>query len=280
MRYTITGGTGFIGSCLAKELRKRGNEVLIADIKEPPETTNYKFCDVTDPFQVQSAIKGRDIVIHLAANPDPSLAERNPRWDLKVNVEGTLNVIDSCKEHSKRMIFSSTAAVNYSPFSCYAISKRTAEKYILRNVQKGLDASILRFNNVYGPTQSKGFVISDFICKLSKNPRVISIRGTGLDLRDFVFIDDVVDATILVAEKGETGKIYEIGTGKQITMIELAKKIGIIMNNIEPQIISAQTTQSWSRKEIPQNLEEITSLGWKPQYTLEEGLEVVIKKSE
>lgn len=281
MKYTVTGGTGFIGTELVKKLLSLGHSVIIADIREPKDPTLkqlFKFCDVTDPFQVQEAIKGQDVIFHLAANPDPGLAEKNPRWDLRINVYGTLNVIDACKEHKVRMIFTSTAAINYAPISCYAISKRTAEKYILRNIKKGLNASILRFNNVYGPTQTLGYVIPDFMLKLKENPTKIQIRGTGLDLRDFLFIEDVIDAVMLVVEKGELGQIYEIGTGDQLTMIELAKIIGIVMNQQEPQVEPSTFTNEWVRLEVFQDLEPIKKLGWEPKYKIEEGIKKLLGK--
>jgi len=281
MRITITGGSGFIGTEFSKFLLKKGHKIIIADIKEPSLEelkSYYTFCDVTDPHQVEDVVKRAKIVFHLAANPNPSLAEKNPRWDLRINVIGTMNVIQSCLRNKCRMVFTSSAAVKYAPYSCYAISKRTAEKYILHYVQKeGLNASITRFWNVYGPTQKLGFVIPDFIEKLKRNQHAIFIRGTGFDLRDFVYIDDVVRALWLVGRKGEKGVIYEIGTGKQYTILELAKLIGRIMNNREPKVYPSREVREWDRKEIKEDLENIYKLGWKAEVSLEEGLKRVIE---
>jgi len=281
MKITITGGSGFIGSELSLFLLKKNHKIIIADIKEPSlqELKDfYTFCDVTDPHQVQDVIKGSKLVYHLAANPNPSLAEKNPRWDLRTNVMGTMNVIQSCIRNKSRMIFASSAAIKYSPYSCYAISKRTAEKYILHYVKKeGLNASITRFWNVYGPTQKLGFVIPDFIEKLKKNQNAIFIRGTGFDLRDFVYIDDIVKALWLIGRKGEPGVIYEVGTGKQFTIIELAKMIGKIMNNREPKVYPSKEIREWSRREIKEDLGNIYKLGWRPEVSLEEGLKKVIE---
>jgi len=178
------------------------------------------------------------------------------------------------------MIFTSSAAVKYAPLSCYAISKRTAEKYILHYVKKeGLNASITRFWNVYGPTQRLGYVIPDFIQKLQKDPDEIRIRGTGFDLRDFVYIDDVIRALWLVGKKGEIGTIYEIGTGKQYTIRELAEKIGLIINGKVPRVIPSRKIREWNRQEIKEDLEPIRGLGWKHKYSLEMGLRKCIEKN-
>jgi len=279
MKYTITGGSGFIGMEIVKRLLKQGHEVTIADVREPREEElkkYFKFCDITDPFQVQDVVKGRDVVIHLAANSDPGLAEKNPRFDLRLNVDGVLNVIDACKCFKVRMVFSSTAAIIYSPLSCYAITKRTAEKYILHNIDQGLNASILRFWNVYGPTQGLGFVVPDLIDKLRKNPDEVHIRGTGLDLRDFVYIDDVVDAIILVAEKGVVGQTYEVGSGEQITIYDLARTIGNMMNGKVPQVIPAKQVKEQSKTILPENLELLHSLGWRAQYNIADGVKKMV----
>ena len=280
MKITITGGSGFIGTQLAYYLKKKGHQFLIADVKEPSiDLRNYyHFCDITDPYQVQDVIEGQDLVFHLAANPNPGRAENNPRWDLRINVEGTMNVLMCCLREKNRMIFTSSAAVKYSPHSCYAISKRTAENYILHYVEKkNLDARIMRFWNVYGPTQSLGYVIPDLMEKLYRDPEKIKIRGTGFDLRDFVYIDDIIRALWLVGRKGEPGVIYEVGTGNQYTIIELAKMIGKIMNNREPKVYPSKEIRKWDRREIKEDLENIYKLGWKSTVSLEEGLKRVIE---
>ena len=281
MRITITGGSGFIGTELSKFLLEKKYKIVIADIREPriEELKEYfTFCDVTDPYQVEDVVKRSKLVFHLAANPNPGLAEKNPRWDMRINVEGTMNVIHACLRNNSRMVFTSSAAVKYAPYSCYAISKRTAEKYVLHYVKKeGLNASITRFWNVYGPTQKLGFVIPDFIEKLRRNQHAIFIRGTGFDLRDFVYIDDIIRALWLVGRKGEPGVIYEVGTGNQYTIIELAKMIGKIMNNREPKVYPSKEIREWDRREIKEDLENIYKLGWKPTVSLEEGLKRVIE---
>lgn len=277
MKIVVTGGSGFIGTELVKRLMTN-HDVTVADLRIPRIGVTYKFCDVTDVLQVYDVLKGAELVYHLAANPDPSLAMKNPHWDLRINVEGTLNVAEVCRRENIKLVFTSSAAINYSPLSYYAITKKAAEGYILNNVKRGLYAIIVRLNNIYGPTQSKGFVIPDLIEKLQKNPKEVYIKGTGFELRDFVFIDDVVDALILVAEKGESGKVYEVGTGQQTTIFELARLLGRLMNGFEPVVIPEQKITSWEREEYPQYLDDMFNLGWRPKYTLEEGLKRTISE--
>ena len=274
-KILITGGSGFIGTELTKTLLEKGHEVAIADIKESSiEGTSYIFCDILDSYQVEDAVQGKDLVYHLAANPNPSLADKNPRWDLSVNVNGTLNVAQACRKYKTRMVFSSSAAVIYSPLSCYAISKNTAEKYILHKVsKKGLNASIVRFWNIYGPTQKLGFVIPDFFEKFLEYSEKMVIKGDGSDLRDYVYIDDAIEALQLVAEKGQPGIIYEIGTGRQISTYELALLIQKILGANKP--IETSKPRKEDVKKFYQDLEPISKLGWIPKYSLEDGLKKI-----
>jgi nucleoside-diphosphate-sugar epimerase len=275
MKVLITGGSGFIGSELAKVLAQRGYEVTIADLRETniPETS-YVFCDILDSYQVEEAVGNNDLVFHLAANPNPSLADKNPRWDLLINVNGTLNVAQSCRKRKARMIFSSTAAITYAPNSCYAISKRTAEMYILHKVVKnGLNASIVRFWNIYGPSQRIGFVIPDFFEKILDPSKEMLIGGDGSDLRDYVYISDAIEALQFVAEKGVSGITYEIGTGNLVTTYQLAELMEEVVKVFKP-ITTSKTRKDPSVLYL-QDLDPIKKLGWNPKISLKEGLEII-----
>lgn len=278
-KIVVSGGSGFMGLQLVRRLEEINvPEILLIDVKEPPKPYKkyYQYCDILNHERVSEVTDKADIVYHLAGNSRPGMAEENPHWDLRINAIGTINMAQACLKHHSKLIFSSSAQVNYSPRSCYSISKKTAEEYILHYVEKKqLNACICRFWNVYGPTQDSGFVIVDFIKKLNDNPSKLLIRGNGLAMRDFVYIDDLLDALILVAEKGETGRIYEIGSGNQITILQLAEKIAKAMN-LDPLIVPEQKAEGNRPIPHPKDLSNITKLGWRPKHSLEDGLEKTI----
>jgi len=283
MKILLTGGSGFIGTAISKKLLEEGYEIIIGDIREPRGNLReyFHFCDVTDPFQVTELVEESNAVIHLAANPSPPLAEKNLRWDLNLNVVGTINVAESCSKRDRRMVFISTAMVKFAPYTCYAISKRTAEMYVQRYIRKqSLDASIVRLWNVYGPTQELGRVIPDFVEQALSRPREFVVKGTGLDLRDFVYIDDVTEGIILVLKKGRAGEVYEIGSGKQVTIRELADTINKLVTGHSVPIHVTKKIRCWRRMNVEQELWKMEQLGWRAKVSLEEGLEKVIEERE
>lgn len=269
-KIVVTGGSGFIGTALCKSLYGEA-EIAIADVRPPIDLLRgyWRYVDVTDSYSVFEVVEDADVVYHLAANPNPTLAEKNPSWDLTINVIGTLNVINACVKHEARILFTSSLSVKKD--GNYAISKHTAEQYIQHYATKGkLDVVIVRLANVYGQNQSLGFVIPDFIDRLRRNPSALQIRGTGYETRDFIFIDDVVTALRVAAEKGENGALYEIGTGKAVTILELAEVLAKVMQ-LSPRI-STEKQGTPPKVRDAANISPLQELGWTPKVTLEEGL--------
>jgi len=269
-KIVVTGGSGFIGTALCKSLYGEA-EIAIADVRPPIDLLRdyWRYVDVTDSYSVFEVVEDADVVYHLAANPNPTLAEKNPSWDLTINVIGTLNVINACVKHEARILFTSSLSVKKN--GNYAISKHTAEQYIQHYAKKGkLDVVIVRLANVYGQNQSLGFVIPDFIDRLKRNPNALQIRGTGYETRDFIFIDDAVTALRVAAEKGENGAVYEIGTGKAVTILELAEVLAKAMQ-LSPRI-STEKQGTPPKVRDAANISPLQELGWTPKVTLEEGL--------
>jgi len=172
------------------------------------------------------------------------------------------------------MLFTSTLLIGRN--GNYAISKLTAEHYIQHyTAKRKLNAVIVRLANVYGPTQGLGFVIPDFIQKLRQNPKVLHIRGTGYDTRDFVFVSDVVKALNKVMEYGKIGTIYEVGTGRAVTILELAEILAKSMD-LSPKFVTEQKgTVPKIRKAA--NIVPLQELGWNPQIPLEKGLKLCLQ---
>jgi len=250
-RVLVTGGAGFIGSHLVDRLMKEGYDVVVLDnffsgkMENLQEHLNSKRFhlgngDVRSVKDLRKAIKDAAIVFHLAAIVDVPFSIKNPILTNDVNVKGTLTALEaSLTENIEHFIYISTCAVYGEarylpineehptmPLSPYGVSKLSAENYCkVYNQIYGVKACCLRLFNVYGPRQSAGpysGVIKQFVKRLKESKPPV-IYGDGEQTRDFIHVNDVVDACMLLMEKvcceGET---FNIGTGKPTTISELA----------------------------------------------------------
>ena len=298
-KILVAGGAGFIGSHIVDRLIEKGNEVIVIDNlstgKKENLNNNAKFYQVdicsSEISQIFEQEKPK-IVFHFAAQVDIRKSVKDPIEDAKINILGSLNLINNCQKFEvKRFIFASSGGSIYgdtdiiptpenhpeNPESPYGICKLTIEKYLHFYKQTfGLNYTALRLANIYGPRQnSKGEagVIAIFCDKMLKNEKVV-INGDGGQTRDFVFVDDIVKATILSMEQEKNG-IYNISTSKETNINEIFKQIKKLTNsNCEeihaPKKLGEQKTSclDYSKAKI--------ELNWEPKYNLEKGLEETI----
>jgi nucleoside-diphosphate-sugar epimerase len=256
-RILITGGAGFVGSCLAEKLiMDPENYVVIVDdlstgelIKLPRlKESNWRFikCNVNDYRDIAAVMLSSsfDYVFHYAAVVGVHRTQQNPVSVLN-DIHGVANILNLSKNSSvKRVYFSSSSEVYGEPVELpqnelttplnsrvpYAVVKNVGEAYLKSyNKEFGLDYTIFRFFNTYGPKQSRDFVMSKFIALALKDQN-ISIYGDGTQSRTFCYIDDNVDACynnfmISVKEKKQVNDIINIGNDSEITILDLAKKI-------------------------------------------------------
>lgn len=253
MKILVTGGAGFIGSNLVDKLVQLNHEVIITDNlstgKKENLNSNCKFYNLNildkNLFRVFEE-ENPSLVFHLAAQVDVGKSLVNPYEDALTNILGTINILEACRKNRvRKIIFASSAAVygipQYlgldekhitRPISFYGYSKLTSENYIeMYSNAYELDYSILRYANVYGPRQNysgEGGVVSIFINKIL-NGEMPSIYGDGNQNRDFVYIDDVVNANISAINKGSKATL-NIGTEKSTSINELYQIIKTIMN--------------------------------------------------
>ncbi|CAH2215380.1 NAD-dependent epimerase/dehydratase family protein [Tepidibacter aestuarii] len=298
MKILVTGGAGFIGSNLADKLISSCHDVVVIDNLSTGKVENlnskakfYKIdiCnkDIVEIFEKEKF----DIVYHVAAQIDIQKSIQDPINDAMINVMGTINILEACRKNNvKKIIYSSTAAVygnpNYlgidedhykQPISFYGSSKLSSEYYISTYSKLyNLDYTILRYSNVYGIRQDKngeGGVISIFLDKMMDSEDV-TIFGDGSATRDYIYVEDVVDANISSIEYG-SGEIFNIGTGKYTSVLKLFnimadicnKDIGMIFENERLEDIKD------SYFEIDKSL---NILNWKPKFCLENGLKKTI----
>ncbi len=295
--WLVTGGAGFIGSHITKELVRQGQHITVLDNLSggklenlAPVKANITFIqgDICNYADVVDACAGVDYVLHLAALISVAESMAKPQETAEINVQGTVNVLEAARQCGvKRVVFSSSAAVygtrpelpykEYTPIDCqspYAWSKQAgAELCQLYTKAYGLEAVVLRYFNVFGtgqnPNSAYAAVIAKFM-QLAAENKPLGIDWDGLQSRDFVNVKDVVQANLLAAIKGVPGEIYNVASGRTYTLLELADTI---------EKVSGRKLERVSRPKRPGDVHEssadiskITALGYKPSVTLEEGL--------
>ncbi|NJE48301.1 SDR family oxidoreductase [Thermococcus sp. 9N3] len=293
----VTGGAGFIGSHIAWEL-VRDNEVIVIDnlytgkAENVPPGAKLVKADVRDYEAIAELVSNADYVFHEAAQVSVVESIRDPVFTEEVNVLGTLNILRALLDGHGKLIFASSAAVygdnpnlplkereRPRPLSPYGVTKATAEEYLrVYHELYGLPVVSLRYFNVFGPRQ--GFnqyagVISIFINRaLAGEPLVIF--GDGKQTRDFIYVKDVVRANILVAEsKRANGRVFNVATGKQTSILELAMKI-IEITGTTSSIIFDKPRPGDIRHSLA-DITEIKKLGFEPKWSLEEGLKKTVE---
>ena len=308
MKYAVvTGGAGFIGSHLVRELVSKGYRTTILDdlssgkieniedlLGQPRKESAIRFVQdsITNLPVLQELFQGADYVFHLAAIASVPKSVNDPLSSHEVNLTGTLNVLQAAKENNiRKVVYISSSAVYGdtpvlpqheemmpAPQSPYAVTKLAGEYYcrVFKEVYD-LDTAGLRFFNIYGPRQDPNSeyaaVIPKFIIKVLEGKAPV-IFGTGEQTRDFVFVRDAVNAVILAAESDAAG-IYNIGVGTTITIDDLARMvIKVVGKDLEPIYQESRTG------DILHSLSDISrarTFGYRPRFSLEEGLEETVR---
>ncbi len=305
MRVLVTGGAGFIGSHLVDALLARGDTVTVLDDLSSGSMDNLKIHtgnpalrfvrgDIGDTGAVERALVDVGAVIHEAALVSVPLSIKNPKLTHSVNVDGTLNLLKaSLKRGIKRFVYASSCAVYGeqaklpikgdappNPLSPYANSKLAAEQNCRTFYElKGLETVCLRYFNVYGPRQTGEYagVMTKFMERLRANQSPI-IYGDGEQTRDFVYVSDVVDATLLALERGEAaGKTLNIGTGRAMSINEFC---GIFLRSAGKTGLKP-THEAHRAGDIRHSQADVTKamklLGYNPKISLEQGVEKLLK---
>ncbi len=295
--WLVTGGAGFIGSHIVKELVRQGQSVRVLDnlcdgklenLTAVKNKITFIQDDICNFDGMLAACNGVDYVLHLAALISVAESMANPQETARINVQGTVNVLEAAKQAGvKRVVFSSSAAVygtrpelpyrEDTPIDCqspYAWSKQAgAELCQLYTKAYGLEAVALRYFNVFGPGQNPNSAYAAVIAKfmqLAAENKPLGIDWDGLQSRDFVSVQDVVQANLLAAKKGVPGEIYNVASGHTYTLLELADTI---------EKVSGRKLARVSRPKRPGDVHEssadiskISALGYTPSVSLEEGL--------
>lgn len=250
-KVVVTGGAGFIGSHLCEALVNIGAEVISIDNFSAGKEENISFLndfsnfksikkDVCDTEAMDAIFDGVDTIFHNAASKK-NICLANPKKDLEVNAEGTLNLLEFAKKHNvRKFVHASTGSVYgeptifpsdelhpLKPVSYYGVSKLAGERYVdVFNHLYGMDTTILRYFHVYGTRQESnefGGVVSIFL-RNALEGRDLEVFGHGNQIRSFTYVKDLVDANLKSATKKEaTGQEYNVASGIKISINELAK---------------------------------------------------------
>jgi len=301
-RVLITGGAGFIGSHLAKRLLEMGYNVTILDNLTTGESDNipsgadFLNGDISKKktYKLLPDLKF-SYVLHLAAQSSGEISNEKPDLDLEVNTLGTLLLLRWCiKNKIPRFIYASSMAVYgdsvknpvsetdpCSPLSFYGISKFSSEQYIHHFSQNGLNTTIFRMFSVYGPGQNmsnlKQGMISIFMAYLMKNEE-IWVKGNKDRFRDFIYIDDVVDAWVSAMDQPAAyGKTYNLATGKKTYVHQLInEEIKTFNLNPETYPVKYEGTTPADQYGLYADVSKIRSdLTWYPKTELKTGLKLM-----
>ncbi len=300
MKVLVTGAAGFIGSNLVDRFLQDGHEVMGFDNLSTGQieflreaNRSNRFClikgDVLDLSALTAAMRGTDLVFHLAANADVRFGTEHPRKDLEQNTIATFHVLEAMRANGiKRIAFSSTGSIygeaqiiptpEDAPFpvqtSLYGASKLACEGLIQAYCEGyGFHGYIFRFVSILGERYSHGHVF-DFYQKLRENPEELSILGNGHQRKSYLYVQDCIDAMLTVIEKvQEKVNIYNLGTEEYCEVNDsvdwICKHLGV-----NPRRLYSGGKRGWigDNPFIFLDIAKVRALGWKPKLTIRQGI--------
>lgn len=318
MNWLITGGCGFLGTALIKRLLQEGEHgvrvldnlstgtrdylALVAAYREPtkdvltnpPSGVELVVGDIMDDQLALTVSQGCDIIVHFAAITGVGPSVENPRADLMANVVGTFNYLEAARINKvPRFIFASSGApageveppiheeLPPHPVSPYGASKLAGEGYCSAYKRTfGIDTVMLRFGNVYGPgSVHKSSVVAKFIRRALAG-EILEIYGDGTQTRDFIYIDDLIDAVLLAATVPAIGgEAFQIATNRETTVGEMAEKLVSTMKAAgvaDIKLVNAETRLGDVKRNFSDTSKAKKMLGWQPQIPLTDGLQKTV----
>jgi UDP-glucose 4-epimerase len=312
-KWLLTGGCGFIGTSLIRQLVKNKNikQIRILDDLSVGTKENLKnICDFKDYSQLQEEgiflkvgnildaeqcvdiSRGVDCIVHLAANTGVPQSVKDPRKDMEVNVKGVFNMLEASRINDvKQFIFASSGApageidppiheeIAPHPVSPYGASKLAGEGYCSSYARTfGIKTVVLRFGNVYGPgSKYKSSVVAKFIKNvLAGIP--CEIYGDGTQTRDFIFVHDLVNAIIKASQLDMGGEVFQIASGSELTVFELAETLKEILSEYDYDMKIKYADKRLG--DVKRNYSNISKakrlLNWNPKSTIIDGLKSTI----
>ncbi len=292
MTVLVTGGAGFIGSHVAEALVARGEDVVVLDDlssgkrENLPDGVELVEGDIREPQDELFAGVKPAVCFHLAAQADVRVSVARPDHDAKINVLGTVNLLQAALEHDTRIVFSSTGGAIYGecerpapedaprrPLAPYGTSKLAGEEYLATyNRLHETRHVTLRYGNVYGPRQDphgEAGVVAIFFNRLlsGEQPKIF---GDGSQTRDYVYVADVVRATLAAAELD--GGVFNVGTGRETSVVELSELCRRVAGKEDVEPVFAPPRPGELQRSVLDISRAVDELGWRPEHSLEDGL--------
>ncbi|MEK6274654.1 MAG: NAD-dependent epimerase/dehydratase family protein [Actinomycetota bacterium] len=292
MTVLVTGGAGFIGSHVAEALVAGGEDVVVLDDlssgsrENVPDGAELVEGDIREPQADLFADVKPTACFHLAAQADVRVSVARPDHDAKINILGTVNVLQAALEHDTRVVFSSTGGAIYGecerpapedapkqPLAPYGTSKLAGEEYLATyNRLHETRHVTLRYGNVYGPRQDphgEAGVVAIFFSHLlsGEQPRIF---GDGSQTRDYVYVADVVRATLAAAE--QDGGVFNVGTGRETSVVELYEVCRRVAGKEDVDAAFAPPRPGELQRSVLNISRAVDELGWRPEHNLEDGL--------
>ena len=298
MKYVVTGGAGFIGSHLTERLVKQGDVVTVIDnqntgkienLKSVSKKINFVQNDIRDFEVLRSLMENVDGVFHQAAMASVQDSFRIPEKFHDVNVNGTENIFKIAKEFGIKVVYASSSSVygdtsilpttesdEKRPINPYAKTKFEKDKLAEQYAKNGLKVIGLRYFNVFGPRQSKEYagVIKLFLDRIQQGLPPL-VNGDGLQIRDFVYVDDAVNANILSMESDIDFEFFNIGTGTTISILDLANMI-IKFSGLKIKPIHRPALSGDVRATQADITKVKTMLKWRPTISIQDWLKSAV----
>jgi UDP-glucose 4-epimerase len=310
-KVLVTGGLGFIGSNLAIRLVEMGSEVTLLDsmieghggnpfnIKPIKSDVKVSFKDVRDEGFMNSVVRGKDYIFHLAGQNDHILSLTNPFPDIDINIKGSAVLLEACKKHNKdaKLVYTGTrgeygSAVKLpvnenapiNPRGIYELSSLTVQKmFKIYNDNHGVKSVTLRLTNIYGERaqmRHSRFGVANWFMRLALDDDTIKIFGDGSILRDFLYVQDTVDAILMCAQCEDAyGHLFNVGNEKPSSFLNLAKMIIKITEKgkwefapFSPERLIQEPGDFYSDID---KIKKIT--GWSPRTSLKSGIKKAVE---
>jgi nucleoside-diphosphate-sugar epimerase len=303
--YLITGVGGFIGSSLARELLRRGEQVRGVDnfstgrrqnLAQILDQIDFREADILDLDAMKAACSGVDYVLHQAAIPSVPKSVKDPLASNRANVDGTVNVLVAARDAKvKRVIYAGSSSaygdtptlpkherMTPDPISPYAVAKLASEHYMISFYRcYGLETVVLRYFNIFGPRQDPSSPYSGVLAKfitLMLSGEQPTIFGDGEQSRDFTYIDNAVEANLLACKAPAAqaaGKVFNVATGRRATLNETFRILQSLTSYSGSPIYAAERGG-----DIKHSLADISAaaqhLGYKPRVDFEDGLRLTV----
>lgn len=293
----ITGGAGFIGSHLAEAMVRAGAKVTVVDnlaggalanLAAVRDQVDFHEMDIREPAFEEFVRQNRfDAICHLAANAYVPPSVDDPSFDFNQNLAAPFRLLEVLRKAEQRplLVVMSSAAVYGNPtripilesdptvpISPYGVGKLALERYVAVFSQVyGIQAASLRLFSVFGPRQKKQ-IVYDFLRKLTATPNELVIIGNGTQMRDLVYVEDVVQAILKVLESGPlAGEVYNVAAGRGATTLEIGQAAAQAMQ-LDPAYVYTGSVRPGDAEKWIASIDAISALGFAPQYTLESGI--------